>query len=86
MREAIILLHRKIDAERKCICGSKMDFYGDGWNCLRQAKLKEPNNMIVKLRDTKIHAILPNIVKTGYLVVRPNKEIKFDLSKCTNTY
>lgn len=46
MRTVILLLHRKVDAERKCICGSSMG-YDDrtGWYCKRQRREDEPRRI-----------------------------------------
>ena len=46
MKKATLLLHRKIDSERNCICGSKMVFIqGKDWCCLKQIQNKEPNKL-----------------------------------------
>ena len=46
MRKAILLLHRKIDAQPKCMCGSKMEHLPCGdWVCKRQLRNKEPSKI-----------------------------------------
>ena len=55
MRTGILILHRKLDSERKCICGSDMILpTNGGWACKRQARLKEPFSITVKLPKNKI--------------------------------
>lgn len=36
----ILIRHRKINREKKCICGSKMFYWKDLWICEREIKEK----------------------------------------------
>ena len=47
-RKAILILHRKIDGESKCVCGSQMKYVmGSGWVCRRQFRTNESNSIDV---------------------------------------
>ena len=49
-RKAVLLLHKKIPCENRCICGSIMDLVSGGdWVCRRQLKLKEDNKIGIKI-------------------------------------
>ncbi len=46
MRHAILMLHRKVDGEKKCICGASMGFNDrTDWYCKRQMRNNEPSNI-----------------------------------------
>ena len=53
-RDAILLLHRKIDGQSKCVCGSKMEFIDGEFVCLKQIKLKEPSKIKITIRDVMV--------------------------------
>jgi len=48
MVEALLILHRKEDSQRKCVCGSPMKFV-NGWVCQRQYKTGEPSSMTLRV-------------------------------------
>lgn len=51
LRKAILTLHKKIDASRKCICGSDMKFVSSNFICMRQYRYDEPNTIEVYIKD-----------------------------------
>jgi len=51
LRTAILILHRKIDTSKKCICGSDMKFVGSNFVCMRQYRYDEPSTIDVYIKD-----------------------------------
>lgn len=51
LRTAILILHRKVDREHKCICGSNMKFIGENYICSRQYMFNEPSSITVFLEN-----------------------------------
>ena len=37
------IIHRKVDGEKECICGSKLKRTNKGFVCIKQEKLGEPS-------------------------------------------
>jgi|TARA_R100000049_G_C1956778_1_gene114084 hypothetical protein len=62
MREADLVLHRKLPSKKECICGSKMSFAKD-FVCNRQYRLGEPSIIVVYLPNTPI-------IKNGNFILK----------------
>jgi len=77
LREAILILHRKIDSERKCVCGSELDYVGGDWVCRLQHRTKEDSVVRVELDGRKIIKSVLLRDPTGKrekIIVKYNKE------------
>ena len=54
LREATLLLHKKVGREALCYCGSKMVYVKDRFICTRQYGYKEPSTITVYIPDKKL--------------------------------